>query len=409
MRKIGILVPSLSDGGAEKVAANLSILFKNLGYDTYLIVYENRVTYQYEGEILDLDIISKEGIFNKIFKDIKIYFKLKKLKKAYNFDMVISHLPKCDLMNTLTKREEKIITTIHNNIEVDYPFYMKLLLKFIVKKSDLVVSVSKVAEDLLKNRFDRYKGKIKTIYNFHEIDKIIEKGRKDLTDSEKVLFREKAIINVGRLDYQKGHWHLIKAFAHLLSKEQEVNLFILGRGKLEEDLKSLTRNLGIEAHVHFLGFKENPYKYLANADLYVSTSLHEGLPMTLIEAMSLGLPIVSTDCVSGPREIIAPEKDIKEVIDYTNGFNYGYLIPDFGNREDLQTVNINKEEEALGELLYNLLENKIKLKTSRKMSVLRSKDFDKESVTQQWVRYLEYIFNDNGETVYEKNSNSGRM
>ncbi|WP_148948818.1 glycosyltransferase [Rossellomorea vietnamensis] len=392
MKKIGILVPSLSDGGAEMVAANLSVLYEELGYKPYIILYENRVTFKYAGKIIDLNIKRRKGLLGKVLKDIEIYRKLKKVKQTHKFDLVISHLPKSDLINVLTKGNEKIITTIHNNIEVDYPMYMKVMLKLIVKKSDLVVSVSKVGEEYLKAKFNQYKDKIKTIYNFHDIKKIQKKGKENLDPDEKDIFKYDVIINIGRLGYQKGQWHLIKAFSHLLKKKNDVKLVIIGQGELEKKLKEMSKDLGIDNQVCFLGFKDNPYKYLANANLYVSTSLHEGLPMTLIEAMSFKLPVISTDCVSGPREIIAPDKRLSQKLNYSENYKYGLLVPDFGNKSSLQShLMLSEEEKALGDKLYEILMTDNLIDKYNKVSEVRSKDFDKENISKLWNAELNKI------------------
>ena len=134
-------------------AANLFILYKELGYSPYLILYENRVTFDYEGEIINLNVKKRKSVLGKLYRDLEIYYKLRKKKQEYKFGVVISHLPKSDLMNVLTKGNEKVITTIHNNIEVDYPTYMKKLLRIILRRSDAIVSVSKVGEYYLKNKF----------------------------------------------------------------------------------------------------------------------------------------------------------------------------------------------------------------------------------------------------------------
>lgn len=393
MKKVGILVPSLTDGGAEKVAANLSLLFEELGYKPYLILYEKRISFKYTGKIIDLKINKNSHKLTKVFKDIKIYRKLKEVKKKYNFDLVISHLPKCDLMNVLTKQNEKVITTVHNNIEVDYPYYMKKLLPFILKKSDLVVPVSKVAEEYLKQMFKSYKDKIVTIYNFQDNKKIHSLGMEPINEKEKYIFdNNQVIVNVGRLDYQKGHWHLIKAFSQLANKKKNVRLLLIGEGKLEKNLKELAKNLGIENKVHFLGFQSNPYKYLANSDLYVSTSVHEGLPMTLIEAMSFSLPIIATDCISGPREIIAPNLGLFDEINYDNDFDYGILVPNFADKDGLKTYELSKYEINLGNQMYDMLNNLDKMRLNKQKSKSRSSDFDKEKIINDWYIQLKRIF-----------------
>lgn len=389
MKKIGILVPSLSDGGAEMVAANLSLLYEELGYEPHIILYENRVTFKYAGKIINLNIRKRNTIIGKVLKDIEIFLKLNAIKKKYKFDLVISHLPKCDLMNVLTKSNEKIITTIHNNIKVDYPYYMKLMLKLIIKRSDSVISVSKVGEEYLKNKFNMYRSKIKTIHNFHDIESIQNKSYEELNDYENEIFKNEVIINIGRLGYQKGQWHLIKAFSHLFQINKNVKLVLIGQGQLEDSLKKLCTDLGIENHVYFLGFKENPYKYLAKSSLYVSTSLHEGLPMTLIEAMSFKLPVISTDCISGPREIIAPNTNLNQQLDYSKGQQYGFLVSDFGDKDGLEfNITLSRHEVNLGEKLNEILKNNSLKEKYSKLSKKRSEEFDKNNISNLWKEEL---------------------
>ncbi|MGL5616061.1 MAG: glycosyltransferase [Sarcina sp.] len=383
-KKIGILVPSLSDGGAEKVAANLSILYKELGYEVYLILYEKRISFDYEGEIINLDIKKRTGI-SKLFKDLEIYFKLKKIKKNYNFDLVISHLPKCDLFNCLTKRNEKVITTVHNNIEIDYPSYMKKMIPYIIKKSDLIASVSKIGESYLKENYNCKN--VKTIYNLQMLDRIKLLAKEKINEIDESIFKDKTIINVGRLDNQKGQWHLIRAFREALKIKSDLNLIIIGRGSFEERLKLLVKNLNIEDKVFFLGFNKNPYKFMEKSSLYLSTSLHEGLPMTYIEAMSLNNPIISTDCISGPREIIAPN-NLSGNIKYGEELDYGVLVSNFGNSNGIDNLNSSEEEIKLGKLIVDILENQNMYKSLEIKALKRSEDFDYKNIKELWEKEL---------------------
>ena len=391
MKKIAILVPSLSDGGAEKVAANLSIIYKELGYDVYFILYENRVSFDYEGQIISLNIKPKSGV-KKIFKDYEIYRKLKSVKRKYKFDFVISHLPKTDLMNCLTKGNEKVITTIHNNIDVDYPGYMKKMLKYIIKKSDLIASVSRVGEAYLKENYSAKN--VKTIYNPQMLKDIMQKSKLEITEFSNNNLDGEVIANVGRLSGQKGQWHLIRAFSEVVKSRQEAKLVIIGRGDLEERLKILTKKLGIEKSVIFTGFNNNPYKFLSKTDLYVSTSIHEGLPMTYIEAMSLGIPIISTDCISGPREIIAPNK-FGEVINYDEIQEYGMLVSDFASIDTIDSLEIGSDERNLASRINSLLDNKEVYKSLSEKAKQRSCEFDYTNIKKIWEIELNILGGEN--------------
>lgn len=112
-----------------------------------------------------------------------------------------------------------------------------------------------------------------------------------------------AILAVGRLDRQKDFETLLRAFA-LLSEGREARLIILGEGPLRRDLDSLIRQLGLEEKVSMPGFVENPFAFMARASVFAMSSRHEGFPNVLVEAMSCGTPVVSTDCPSGPADIL---------------------------------------------------------------------------------------------------------
>ena len=111
------------------------------------------------------------------------------------------------------------------------------------------------------------------------------------------------ILAIGRMKKVKGFSTLLRAFARLLDRRL-ARLIVLGEGRLRPSLRSLARELGIAEQVDFPGFQENPYAFLAKADLFVLSSRYEALPTVLIEAMACGCPVVSTDCPFGPREIL---------------------------------------------------------------------------------------------------------
>lgn len=121
------------------------------------------------------------------------------------------------------------------------------------------------------------------------------------------------VLGIGRLTRQKGFGTLLRAFAVVRAKRR-TRLVILGEGEMRAELQASARGLGIESSVSFPGFVRNPYAYLARAAVFALSSVWEGLPTVLIEAMALGCPVVSTDCPSGPAEVL-------------DGGRYGRLVP----------------------------------------------------------------------------------
>ena len=121
------------------------------------------------------------------------------------------------------------------------------------------------------------------------------------------------ILSAGRLVPQKDYPTLLRAFARLRER-REARLIIVGKGREQEKLEALARELGIAEHVDFPGFAANPYAWMARADVFALSSRWEGLVNVVMEALGLGVPVVSTDCPSGPREILSDGR-------------YGVLVP----------------------------------------------------------------------------------
>ena len=117
------------------------------------------------------------------------------------------------------------------------------------------------------------------------------------------------ILHVGRFVYQKDHATLIRAFQILL-KHKQARLFLLGEGPLKPDIQMLVNELGLASEVAFGGFDINPFKYMAACDVFVMSSIHEGMPGVLIQAMACGAPVVSTNCPTGPDELVTGESGI---------------------------------------------------------------------------------------------------
>src|SRR5699024_5003704 len=130
---------------------------------------------------------------------------------------------------------------------------------------------------------------------------------KNIEDQALFDKKKKIIITAGRLVKEKDHATLLQAFANFNMNENS-HLIILGEGELEAELKSLAEKLEISERVSFIGFKQNPYAYIKRADVFTLTSTTEGFGHVLVEALALGLPVVSTRCNPGAEEILGEEK-----------------------------------------------------------------------------------------------------
>lgn len=138
------------------------------------------------------------------------------------------------------------------------------------------------------------------------------------------------LVTSGRLSAQKGQWHLIKIVERLRARGLDVGLLILGEGELREELEKLSEQLNISEHVHLIGNVNNPHSYVAKSDLFIFPSLWESFGNTLVEAMALGVPVASTICRSGPKQIIK---------DGEFGLSLG-LLPYYGEELSSEAVEI---------------------------------------------------------------------
>jgi glycosyltransferase involved in cell wall biosynthesis len=143
--------------------------------------------------------------------------------------------------------------------------------------------------------------RISVIYNGVDLN-LIQQMAKAPTVDIGLSEHDKYILNIGRLTYAKQQDLLIKSFARL--KDRSLKLVILGEGPLREELQALVENLELQDRVLMPGFVDNPYAFLRRAELFVLSSCYEGMPTVLIEAMACGCSVVSTNCPSGPSEIL---------------------------------------------------------------------------------------------------------
>ena len=188
------------------------------------------------------------------------------------------------------------------------------LARILMPSADAVVCVSKgVAEDF-KSIIPKAKGLVHTIYcsvpSLEVIDNAEKKVENSFLESNK---SHPIIVSVGRLVGQKNHSMLLKAFREVL-KERPAQLVLVGDGPDRNNLEQEARILKLSDHIFFAGYQENPYPFIKKSDIFVLSSDFEGFGIVLVEALSLGVSVVSTDCRSGPREILQNGK-------------YGKLVP----------------------------------------------------------------------------------
>ena len=317
MTKLMIVIHSLRGGGAERVLINLLKGLDRSEFSINLVLYEGVFDYPLPDNV-ELTILSIEASKN-LFRLIK-GFVLKIARLALLFrrntpDVIFSLLSSTNvaviIAKLLSRAKSKVIVSEHTypSVNLDNEMYggiTKQFMKYIYPKADRIVAVSEgIKQDLVENLY-LPKEKVKVIYNPVDI------GEVEIRSREKVdhpWFHDELpiIVSVGRLTKQKGYPYLIKAFS-MVRQSMPCRLVIIGDGEDKAKLIEMANELGVEKDSVFLGFQQNPFKYMAKSSLFVLSSLYEGFGNVIVEAMALGLPVISTDCPSGPAEIIEDKK-----------------------------------------------------------------------------------------------------
>ena len=383
-KKIAFIVQHLTNGGAEKTVCNLSFIMAKK-YDIYLIVFDGKnITYDYDGELIDLELPPRKTKIGKVVNFIDRTRKVKKIKKKYNFDVVISFMFGANIINVISRKKEKVIISTRNYMSAFGTDPISVFKeKYTGKKCDYDVALSRMVAYDLEHNFKVPREKIVAIYNPCEVDKIEKKSKEKpdfLFSHNKYYF-----ITAGRLTKQKGQWHLIKAFYKFNQKYKSSELIIMGIGELDEKLKELSKQLGIYDKVHFLGFVDNPYKYISNSSCFVFPSLFEGLGNALVETMACGTPIISYDCLAGPRELISPDS---KITDTTIGFEvakHGILVEPCDNSMDFSS-ELSKDDNNLYKAMIYAYEHSKDFKKCAVNAHEFVKRFNAESILKDWER-----------------------
>jgi glycosyltransferase involved in cell wall biosynthesis len=177
----------------------------------------------------------------------------------------------------------------------------KSLLWYLLRRPSLLVVPSEGVRNDLKSNFGVAEEKITVIYNGIDIKKVRDTASEhaDIPGD----YSGKTILTSCRLDTQKDFHTLLKAFKVVKNKVHS-RLIIVGDGELKGEILDYAKSLGIDRDIILTGFQKNPFKYMKTADVFVLSSFYEGFANVIIEAMALGIPVVATNCPSGPSEII---------------------------------------------------------------------------------------------------------
>ncbi len=385
--KIAFLINSLTNGGAERVISNLVSTLKLDGYDVELICLEKDNFYEV-GKNVKITYLSQfngqESSIKKLLMLVVLAFRLKKYIKANDIKIVQSHLFRANYVNSLAKifASKHIVQLVSavsatskyskNNLASKINLF---LINKLYKYADLLIFKARAMRDDFVNNFHLTNNSI-VINNPIDIDKI--NNLKNYSKNSIFNFdkNKKYIVSMGRFHKQKRQKDLVDAFNAIYKKYDELEIIFLGDGEERENIKRYTKEIGLNNKIHFLGNVKNPYYYLNNSYLYISTSSSEGFPNALVEAMCCNLPVISTDCMTGPREILSPETDFNKILEKgMEESNLGILIAVSDIDSLIKAIDIMMDKKR-----YIGYQNSLKNRVN---------EFSKEKIVNKYKKVLE--------------------
>ena len=367
MKKVLLIVPALHQGGFEKVCIATARLLQPY-FDVRIAIFDSRdIAYDIKGiPVADLRLPSRSGKVGKLINVMKRGLKLRVLKKKEHIDISYSFGPTANFANIASGGRESKWLGIRSYMDMGNPKQIRLFCRC----ADRVICCS---DTICREVQDKYHcSKAVTLNNPFDIQEM--KALSEQEEAELPWREGRILISMGREDTVKGFWHLIKSFFLVHEKLPDTKLMIIGQGEFQ-DYKELVRKLGVDDDVHFTGLRRNPYPYLKKGSLYVLTSYNEGFPNAMVEAMAMGLPVIATDCMTGPREILEDR--------------YGILIPNMSPDEDFDPEHITEEERNLAREIMALLEDRDKMKHYRAMALERAGEYTTESYIEKIREWAE--------------------
>ncbi|MBQ3022823.1 MAG: glycosyltransferase [Clostridia bacterium] len=395
MKNIGLLISELNSGGAERVVSRVSKILEDK-YNIYVILFEDTyMEYDHGGTLVNLDAPAKSGALSKVLLLLERIRKLRKKKKELKLDCVISFLDSPNMVNILSKVKGcKSAVSIRNYSASENRGSLlgkitNALYKMLYKRADKVVPVTKVIEDLYIKNYNIPKEKLKVIYNPYDIAEIEEQMKKECDYNLSKTEGKITFITVGRQMYQKGYWHLIKAFRKLHGENENTALIMVGQ--IDEKVVNLIQKFNLEDSIVLTDRHPNPFSFIAKSDIYVLSSLFEGFPNSMTEAMVCSLPIIAADCKSGPREILAPDTPIDTVSNGVEEAQFGIITTPLENEEEWESEALTEAEEHLYTAMKRMTEDKELREKYARLAKMRSESFGYGICKENFIDLIENI------------------
>jgi|TARA_B100000315_G_C14592275_1_gene596583 glycosyltransferase involved in cell wall biosynthesis len=397
-----LISPDFGLGGAERSIAKLSELLERK-YNVFFCVFSDNGVRSYPifGKILVLDKGSSHVGRTKPLRWISRIVKLRKLKSQLQIEVSASFLEGANYLNVITKQNDKVLVCARGSSVADKEISG---FKGVIRKNCLIPILYRLADGVLANSLALKREmetsigpsntRVAVIRNGYDLESITTESQQRPGKIHYSMFQKPVILTAGRFHVQKAHKNLITVY-HGVRQAYDCALCILGEGALVNEYIEHARRLGLkvcrgavkqqeqsDTDVYLPGYQENPYQFMALASVFVLSSNWEGFPNALIEAMICGTPVISSDCPTGPREIISPGTLFENVLQYREDTDFGTLLPVLGVNPENDLVMLWRDT------ILDYLNNQDMAKQKADRALKRIKEFNIEGVRNNWLQLI---------------------
>lgn len=398
MKKILLIMPYGSVGGMERLALTFYNHYRSLGYEVKalkIIKLDSDIIHFGDDELF-LSGVDFSGMTMQ--RRMRFYFsvplRIRRIIKKYGITHSIAFGDMANVFSSWTRTNEFKVASMHavKSIEFENKNFLNKVFKRAFRKSyrnfDKVVCISNaIRKDLLANcgyAFDN----LEVIYNPHDVAEIRRKSTEDLPAADAPLFENEVVLFLGRMSVQKAPWHLVNAFGELQKQRPNAQLVLIGDGS-PEVTRHLERQIAQHqiSNIHFLGRRSNPYQYMARSKVVALSSYYEGTPNVVVEAMALGIPVVSAFTPGITELMRVADAEETKALTRTEA---GIVTPPFfkGRLNIPDTSVVTEEEKIYADALQETLGTDAYTKTLAEHQAALLAKFDLQQVA---AAYLESI------------------
>ena len=378
--RIGIVKESLCLGGTERSAANTSKIL-NDEHQVFMVVYDaSQTQYNYAGTLVDFGLPARGSVFAKITNNFLRIYQYKRFIKKENIQLLYEFISINSPLSIMKHKIPRIISAR------DFSVMCKCIQRFhkCLQTADAMICNSEYTKSFYLSKYPEHADRVFAVYNYINVEEINSQSQEAVEDSYLQFLENhpQTVVSVGRFCKEKGFEYLIESFARARQENTQLGLVLVGDGDYLNRYQDIIEKTGVREHIYLTGFQKNPYKYMAKCSTFVLSSLSEGFPNVLAEAMALGLPVIATNCRSGPGEILRKDCDYTAVTDTYAECDYGIITPEMTDGDNENAIS------QLAAAILALLADPEKRKAYGAQAKARAADFSCQAMKTK----LEEIF-----------------